>query len=300
MKHLGRALAATATATIAIAGVLVTAGGTAGASTTTSTPTLVAIRAAHHSGFDRIVLQFSGGLPHDRDVTWVDQVIRDGSGAPLRLAGHAFLNDRLENADAHTDAGEPTIVPRRTYALPNITQSAVAGDFEGVVNLGIGVQRQTAKHVFTLSSPSRLVIDVSTPYDWTTRNVYFLNSRNYADGTRPYLAPRARPVIPPAVARNALERLFAGPTLAERANGLRFVRSEATGFTNLRISDTGVARLRLTGGCDSNGSTFTVANEIRPTLKQFASVDFVKIYSPSGHTENPTGRSDSIPLCLEP
>jgi hypothetical protein len=37
-----------------------------------------------------------------------------------------------------------------------------------------------------------------------------------------------------------------------------------------------------------------------PTLRQLAGVDWVKIYSPSGHTERPTGRSDSIPVCLEP
>ena len=42
------------------------------------------------------------------------------------------------------------------------------------------------------------------------------------------------------------------------------------------------------------------ASEIVPTLKQFTSVDWVKIYGPGGQTENPNGPSDSIPFCLEP
>jgi hypothetical protein len=77
------------------------------------------------------------------------------------------------------------------------------------------------------------------------------------------------------------------------------VRSAAWGFDHLSISG-GIARLRLTRGCSSGGSTTTVANEIVPTLKQFPSVDWVKISGPGGHTEQPTGPSDSIPGCLEP
>jgi len=37
-----------------------------------------------------------------------------------------------------------------------------------------------------------------------------------------------------------------------------------------------------------------------PTLKQFPSIDYVKIYDPSGHTQQPTGHRDSIPVSLEP
>ncbi|WP_439657916.1 hypothetical protein ACSHWB_36780 [Lentzea sp. HUAS TT2] len=62
----------------------------------------------------------------------------------------------------------------------------------------------------------------------------------------------------------------------------------------------GIARVRLTGGCSSHGSTFSVADEIMPTLKQFSSVRWGKIYDPQGDTERPTGQTDSIPECLEP
>lgn len=96
-----------------------------------------------------------------------------------------------------------------------------------------------------------------------------------------------------------MQRLFAGPTGTEVAAGLTFVSSGATGFKNLMICDQ-VARVQLTGGCASRGGTLTVATEIIPTLKQFASVKWVKIFDPAGHTERPSGHSDSIPTCLEP
>ena len=96
-----------------------------------------------------------------------------------------------------------------------------------------------------------------------------------------------------------MQRLFAGPAQEEIAQRLRFVNSDATGFSNLSIVD-GIARVRLTGGCSSHGSTFTVAGEIFPTLKQFSAVRWVKIYDPQGTTERPTGQTDSIPECLEP
>jgi hypothetical protein len=58
--------------------------------------------------------------------------------------------------------------------------------------------------------------------------------------------------------------------------------------------------VQLTGGCRSQGSTASIAGEILPILRQFTTVDFVKIFDPAGTTERPTGLSDSIPECLVP
>jgi hypothetical protein len=126
-----------------------------------------------------------------------------------------------------------------------------------------------------------------------------MNSHRFATGRGPATEAVYRPVIPPATAFVVLQRLFAGPTQAELARGLRFVSSGATGFKILSISG-GVARVQLTGKISSGGSTFTIANEIMPTMKQFGSVRWVKIYDQFGHTERPFGHSDSIPFSLEP
>jgi hypothetical protein len=96
-----------------------------------------------------------------------------------------------------------------------------------------------------------------------------------------------------------MDRIFAGPVAREETRGLRLLRSEATSFTRLGVR-AGVARVQLVGGCSSGGSTVTIAGEIMPSLRQFSTVDVVKIYDPAGRTEHPTGQVDSIPACLEP
>lgn len=129
--------------------------------------------------------------------------------------------------------------------------------------------------------------------------VWFLDQNRAATGEEPLYQPVDRRVQPPAVAAGALDALFAGPSPAEEAGGLRLITSGATGYQKLHI-DNGVAHVTLSGGCSSGGSTMTIAGEIMPTLRQFASVSYVKIYAPDGTTENPAGAVDSIPFCLEP
>lgn len=270
------------------------------AKTTPTQPTLVEIRAAHHPGFDRIVFEFRGGLPKEHGTRYVAKVIADPSGKVMNIPGSAFLRVRFFSAIAHDASGHSTYGPAaRTYALPGIIRVSKAGEFEAVLSFGIGVAKRTTFHTFTLSNPSRYVIDLTTPYNVATVHDYFLNTHNYAVGHRPYMNAVSRPVISPAVAFGALQRLWAGPTQREQALGLKFVASRTTGFSKVTISDH-VARVYLTGGCNSGGSTFTVADEIFRTLKQFSSIKWVKIYSPWGFTEHPTGHSDSIPVSLEP
>lgn len=133
----------------------------------------------------------------------------------------------------------------------------------------------------------------------TTVDVYFVNSRNFNNGTPPYVEAVRRSVSAETPANGALQELFTGPTAAEQAGGLAVERSGATGFSGLSI-DGGIARVTLVGGCDSRGSTMTVANLVVPTLKQFPTVDNVKIYDPDGTTDSPDGPGDSIPACLNP
>jgi hypothetical protein len=262
------------------------------------TPTLVAIRASHHPGFDRIVYEFAGGLPARTRVRYVDRLIADGSGLPVRVAGRAVLRVIFEGTQAHDDQGQ-TVTRRKAFALPNIMTTVRAGDFEGVTTYGVGLAKRTPFEVFTLQNPTRVVIDIRAAFRTVDRQVFFLNQDNYVDNVQPFFTPVVRPVRASSPATGVLDRLFAGPVRSERAAGLRLLRSGANGFADLVIAD-GVARVRLTGGCDSKGSTVTVADEIMPTLRQFPTVDWVKILSPSGSTGSPTGDTDSIPACLEP
>lgn len=137
------------------------------------------------------------------------------------------------------------------------------------------------------------------PEETMVARVYFLSEPNFQVGADPLLLSVDRVVSRVTPARGALDAMFQGPTEAERAQGLAFVSSGATGFHKLRIEN-GVAHVELQGGCNSAGSTVTIASLINATLKQFPSVLHVRIYDPNGETQQPNGPGDSIPTCLEP
>ena len=133
-----------------------------------------------------------------------------------------------------------------------------------------------------------------------TLNVYFTNIPRYAVGTEPYedVVTRTVPVTG-SLPEMTLQQLFLGPTPAEKAQGLEVVLSGSTGFSKLTIED-GVARVYLTGKCNSGGATYTIGNLIFANLAQFPEIRWVKIYDENGQTETPGGQTSSIPFCLEP
>jgi hypothetical protein len=270
----------------------------AGAPAAPAVPTLVGISAAHHAGVDRVVFAFDGGVPADVRVRYVDRLLGDASGLPVRIAGRAVLRVRFEAADAH-DASGATAPARRTFALPNVMTTVRAGDFESVLTYGIGLAKRTHVETSTLTGPSRVVLDIRAGFPTVDRRVFFLDQDRFVANQEPFFVPRTRPVRASAPAVGVMDRLFAGVLPGEHAHGLRLVRSRAKSFADLGITD-GIARVRLTGGCSSGGSTVSIAGSIMPTLRQFATVDWVKIFGPGGHTADPNGPSDSIPDCLNP
>jgi hypothetical protein len=256
-------------------------------------PLLTGVRAAHQPGFDRVVFDFYGGLPSASSARYVDALLGDASGLPVYVAGRAILQVTFRDARGHKLDGTDTSPNRTAFPLPNVLTVVQSGDFEGVVTYGIGLAAKQSYRVFTLSNPSRVVVDIDTDFSWTNRQVWFYNSN--AD-------PQSvlRPIITSAPAHGLMDRLFAGPTNGEKAQGLRFIASGAKFYSDLTVSSGEVARVRLRGGCSSGGSTSTIAGEIMPTLKQLPNVSWVKIYDYYWRTERPTGQVDSIPECLEP
>ena len=263
-------------------------------------PTLVGIRAAHHPTFDRVVFDFRGGLPSSRQVRYVDRLIGDASGLPVPIAGQAVLQVTFSLADAHDDAGRVTAPGRVAFPLPNVMSVVRSGDFEAVLTHGIGLAKRQAFRVFTLQNPPRVVVDVDAAFRTVPRRVWFFDQDRFLANQEPFFVPVWRRVLPFTPATGVMDRIFAGPTAAERAAGLRFLSSRATDWTNLSINVFRVARVQLVGGCSSGGSTVSIAGHIMPTLRQFDSVDWVKILGPLGRTERPFGQVDSIPECLEP
>jgi hypothetical protein len=144
--------------------VLVVGGGvTAAAQPAPTIPTLTGIRTGQHPGFDRIVLDFAGGPAPTVTSEFTDELIADGSGEIFWLTGEYFLSVVSTPAYAHDQAGNPTYPGPdrlRTRNLRNVMAVGVTGDFEGYVSVGLGLRTQTWARAFTLTSPTRVVIDV--------------------------------------------------------------------------------------------------------------------------------------------
>lgn len=265
----------------------------------TSAPRLVGVRASGHRSFDRVIFRFDGGLPRQVSVRYVPALIQDASGRRIPMPGRAILRVMLSPAVAHDERGRPTAPASLSLPLRNVMRISRAGDFEAVVSYGIGLAQRRSFHVSRLHDPSRVVLTVNNRYRAVQKRVWFMNEPAFAKGRQPYVSPVSRWVPASTPATGLLDRLFAGPSAAEEAKGLRLVRSKVTGFRDLSISN-GIAHVRLVGGCSSGGSTFTIADEMLPTLTQLPTISAVKIYDPSGKTLNPHGSSSSLPECLQP
>ena len=124
---------------------------------------LTGIRVGRHTTYDRIVLDFRGPAPASFRATWVTTLVADPSGKRVTLPGNAFASVVVRGTSTTDVNGHRTYTGPRTIGTPqlgNVRAVAITGDFERVLSLGIGVRHRSSVHVFRLSSPSRLVIDV--------------------------------------------------------------------------------------------------------------------------------------------
>jgi hypothetical protein len=123
----------------------------------------VSIRGAHNvengESFDRLVLEFTGGLPGYR-AGYVDQVVQDGSGAPVPMQGQAYFEIVVHPAASHDDNGGPTLRdPRSGGGLPALVEYSMLSDFEGYVQIAAGLDDVVGFRVVELTGPNRLVFD---------------------------------------------------------------------------------------------------------------------------------------------
>lgn len=119
------------------------------------------VRAASQEGFDRVVFEFEGSTVPGYRVGYVDSAIQCGSGEAVEVAGAALLQAQLVPAQAHTEAGEPTVREReRRPGLPVLQEMESICDFEADVTWVLGLASRSRFRVQELSSPPRLVIDI--------------------------------------------------------------------------------------------------------------------------------------------
>jgi hypothetical protein len=109
------------------------------------TPYLVAIYTGDHPEGDRpyqrVAFYFREGIP-EYNLQYVPSVAGEGTGEAISLEGNAFLRVGFVNAQAHDDAGESTIAvePDDSIGMQNLKSVGFAGDFEGHLTYGLGLQ----------------------------------------------------------------------------------------------------------------------------------------------------------------
>nr|MDQ3805703.1 hypothetical protein [Acidobacteriota bacterium] len=120
------------------------------------------VRTASREKFDRVVFEFEGARLPGYHVEYVDRPVRQcGSGEVVPVAGDAWLRVRLTPANAHTEAGQPTVKDRaRRLNYPNLKELKALCDFEAEVEWVLGLASPNRYRVLELTNPARLVIDV--------------------------------------------------------------------------------------------------------------------------------------------
>jgi hypothetical protein len=124
--------------------------------------TLRAVRTGQNEGFDRVVFEFAEAALPGYHVQYIDRPVRKcGSGHETQLAGQGWLEVRITPANAHTEAGQPTVAEReRRLSLPVLKELELTCDFEADVTWVLGVASPNRYRVQELSNPARLVVDV--------------------------------------------------------------------------------------------------------------------------------------------
>jgi hypothetical protein len=124
-------------------------------------PVATAIRTGSHPDcrFDRIVIDFKGQMP-GYTIAFVSKVIQDASGKTISMPGTRYLLIRLRPAQGHSASGATTLPPRsQALSYPMLKGYAVAGDFEGVLSIALGLAGGT--HFRASELPGRLYVDVA-------------------------------------------------------------------------------------------------------------------------------------------
>ena len=120
------------------------------------------VRSATHPNYDRVVFEFEGAQLPSYKIEYIDKPVRScGSGDVVPFQGDAWLSVLFTGANAHTEAGEPTIKDRtRSPNLTIVKDLKLICDFEAEVEWVMGVASPNKYRVLELKNPTRLVVDI--------------------------------------------------------------------------------------------------------------------------------------------
>jgi hypothetical protein len=108
-------------------------------------PYLMEIHTGDHAqespGYGRISFYFRGAFP-GYNFNYAAQVLTEAKGDPISLEGNAFLRIQFVDAQAHNNSGASTVrsAANQHIGFRNLRSYRPAGDFEGHLSFGLGIQ----------------------------------------------------------------------------------------------------------------------------------------------------------------
>ena len=120
---------------------------------------VVAVRIGQYTGYDRIVIEFASGVPSYSVTRQANPTFtRSPRGDQVTLEGTAGVLIVVHSVTNWSSYGGPTAF---NAGYPCLREALMVENFEGYQQWALGIQGTPALRVATLSSPSRLVVDVA-------------------------------------------------------------------------------------------------------------------------------------------
>jgi hypothetical protein len=122
---------------------------------------VTAVRVDEQIGYDRFVMQFDSKVPQYAVKRQAKPVFtQGGSGKTITLSGTSGVLVTVHSASQSVDYSGPTDFSQAGF--PVLKEARLTQDFEGTVSWGLGLSSPACMRVFTLTGPSRLVIDFAS------------------------------------------------------------------------------------------------------------------------------------------
>jgi len=120
-----------------------------------------ALRTGAHPGYDRLTIEFANGMAADMKVSVQagTRFVLSPSGMPTTLKGQNGILIVIDGSDLHTLYSGPIDIVTGDKGLAEVRR---VEDFEGTVQLGLGINGPACYRTTLLTNPNRLVIDIQT------------------------------------------------------------------------------------------------------------------------------------------
>jgi hypothetical protein len=120
------------------------------------------VRIGTHDGYDRVVFEFTGGLPEASLERAEPPFTHDASGEPIDVAGESFLRLIMRGGTKQQEDGTSSYEGPTDFdpGHPALIDLVEGGDFEAQSTWYFGLDAESCVRVLTLDGEPRIVIDI--------------------------------------------------------------------------------------------------------------------------------------------